>query len=171
MTFKIMSTQIKSTLDLEGLRKAVQAYHPHPHRIPFKDLKPVHDSIVELHNRTISYAAIAELLRQHGIKTSRARVAEYGRTILESGKSRKRRKRLKPAPATVVPAASQSMPVAGEKTVTVVTTPPIEPMNSFQPPANEISPHATRGPRIAKVELMSPEEAAEFNASLKSKSS
>jgi hypothetical protein len=166
-----MSTPIKSTPDLEGLHKAVQQCQPNPHRIPFKDLKPVHDSIVELRNRTMSYAAIAELLQQHGIKTSRARVAEYGRIILESGKSRKRRKRLKPVSDIVVPTASQSISTPNEKTVPEIPTPPIEPTNSFQPPANEISPYVTRGPRIAKVEMMSPKEVAEFNASQKSKSS
>jgi hypothetical protein len=103
------------------------------------------------------------------IKTSRARVAEYGRTVLESGKSRKRRKRLKPSSAAVVPATPQSISTPNEKTVPKMPTSPIEPTNSFQPPANEISPHVTRGPRIAKVEMMSPKEAAEFNASLKSK--
>lgn len=166
---KIMNTPNQSKPDLEELRKAVQQCQPNPHRIPFKDLKPVHDSIVELRNRTMSYAAIAELLQQHGIKTSRARVAEYGRIVLESGKSRKRRKRLKSASATVVPAAFQSISTLNEKTVPVTPTPPIEPTNSSQPPANEISPHVTHGPRIAKVELMSPKEVAEFNASLKSK--
>ncbi|HVU08993.1 MAG TPA: hypothetical protein VHG89_10660 [Verrucomicrobiae bacterium] len=164
-----MNTPTTPNPDLEGLRKAVEHYQPNPHRVPFKDLKLVHDSIVELRNRTISYAAIAELLQRYGIKTSRARVAEYGRIVLESGKSRKRRKRLKSASAIVVPAASQSMPAAGEKTVPVAPTPPIAPADNLLPPAQEIFPLTTRGPRIAKVELMSPKEATECNASLKSK--
>ena len=84
-----------TTPNLELLRKAIREYQPDPSRIPFSNLKPFHDSIVELRGKNASYAAIAELLEQHGVKTSRARVAEYGRIVLEGGKSRKRRKRAK----------------------------------------------------------------------------
>lgn len=92
-----MNTSTPSTPDLEGLSKAVQQFQPNPRRIQFNDLKSVHDSIVELRKHKASYSAIAELLRQHGVKTSRARVAEYGRIVLDGGKSRKRRKRILPA--------------------------------------------------------------------------
>ena len=81
-----MNTPTIPTPDLESLHKAVQEFRPVPHRIPFNGLKPVHDSIVELRKQNVSYAAIAELLQQHGVKTSRARVAEYGRIVLEGGK-------------------------------------------------------------------------------------
>ncbi len=94
-----MNTPTTPTTDLESLRKAVQEFRPNPRRVPFSGLKPVHDSIVELRKQTVSYAAIAELLQQHGVKTSRARVAEYGRIILEDGKKRKRRKQARTAPA------------------------------------------------------------------------
>jgi hypothetical protein len=82
-----MNTPATPTPDLESLRKAVQEFRPVPHRVPFNGLKPVHDSIVELRRRTVSYAAIAELLEQHGVKTSRARVAEYGRIAWKAVKS------------------------------------------------------------------------------------
>jgi hypothetical protein len=88
-----------TTPNLELLRKAIREYQPDPSRIPFSNLKPFHDSIVELRGKNASYAAIAELLQQHGVKTSRARVAEYGRIVLEGGKKRKRRKRAKTTPA------------------------------------------------------------------------
>src|ERR1700685_2317043 len=94
-----MNTPTIPTPDLESLRKAIQEYQPDPSRIPFSNLKPFHNSIVELRGKNASYAAIAELLQQHGIKTSRPRVAEYGRIVLEGGKSRKRRNRSKIAPA------------------------------------------------------------------------
>ena len=68
--------------NLESLRKAIQEFRPNPHRVPFNNLKPFHDSIVELRGKRASYSVIAELLQQHGVKTSRARVAEYGRIIL-----------------------------------------------------------------------------------------
>ena len=86
-----MSIPITSqpTPDLESLHKAVQEFRPNPHRVSFTNLKLVHDSIVELRAKNASYAVIAELLQQHGVKTSRARVAEYGRIVLEAGKKRK----------------------------------------------------------------------------------
>ena len=104
-----------TTPDLELLRKAIREYQPDPSRIPFSNLKPFHDSIVELRDKNASYAAIAELLEQHGVKTSRARVAEYGRIVLEGGKKRKRRKRAKTAPAANIPATPQSAPAVAAK--------------------------------------------------------
>ena len=152
---KIMNTSPTSptTPDLESLRKAIQEYQPDPSRIPFSNLKPFHDSIVELRGKNASYAAIADLLMQNGIKTSRARVAEYGRIILEGGKSRKRRKRARTAPAANIPATPQSAPAVATK-----PTPP-----------KEDSPDRSRGPHIANVRMMSPQEAKEFNDSLKPK--
>ena len=111
-----------TTPDLESLRKAIQEYQPDPSRIPFSNLKPFHDSIVELRGKNASYAAIADLLMQNGIKTSRARVAEYGRIILEGGKSRKRRKRARTAPAANIPATPQSAPAVATKPRTQART-------------------------------------------------
>ena len=62
---------------------------------------------MELRGKNASYSIIAELLIQNGVKTSRARVAEYGRIVLEDGKKRKRRKRAKTAPAANIPAKPQ----------------------------------------------------------------
>jgi hypothetical protein len=155
-------------LDLESLRKAVREFQPNPHRVPFNGLKSAHDSIVELRNRTISYAAIAELLQQHGIKTSRARVAEYGRIVLNGGKSRKRRKRSKTAPAANIPATPQSAPVVTAKSAPA-PLPATAITSDVTPSSKEYSPYHSREPRIAKVDLMSPEEVKEFNDSLKPK--
>lgn len=106
--------------DLELLNRAVQAYQPNPRRVPFHELKPLHAAIVELRAKKASYAAIAELLQRSGVKTSRARVAEYGRLVLAGGKTRKRRKVRphnappvpSPAPAVPLPPTS-SVPIAG----------------------------------------------------------
>ncbi len=51
-----------TTPNLELLRKAIREYQPDPSRIPFNNLKPFHDSIVELRGKNASYAAIADLL-------------------------------------------------------------------------------------------------------------
>jgi len=160
-----MNTSTTSTPDLEGLHKAVQEFRPNPHRVPFTNLKPVHDSIAELRKRSVSYAGIAELLQQHGVKTSRARVAEYGRIVLEGGKKRKRRKRAKVAPAANIPATPPSAPAVTAQPAPV--TPPATAITSDVTPPKENSAYTSHGPRIAKVAMMTPEEAAEFEASLK----
>jgi hypothetical protein len=129
---------------------------PDPSRIPFSNLKPFHDSIVELRGKNASYAAIAELLEQHGVKTSRARVAEYGRIVLEGGKKRKRRNRAKTTPAEAATPASATPPA------TAVTS-------DVPPPPKENSPYHSRGPHIANVRMMGAEEAKEFNDSMKPK--
>jgi pyruvate/2-oxoglutarate dehydrogenase complex dihydrolipoamide acyltransferase (E2) component len=110
-----MNTPTTPTPDLESLRKAVQEFRPNPHRVPFNNLKPSMIPSWNCVGKNASYAAIAELLQQHGVKTSRARVAEYGRIVLEGGKSRKRRKRAKTAPAANIPATPQSAPAVAAK--------------------------------------------------------
>jgi hypothetical protein len=163
-----MSTPTTPTPDLEGLRKAVQEFRPVSHRVPFNGLKPVHDSIAELRKQTVSYAAIADLLIQHGVKTSRARVAEYGRIVLEGGKKRKRRKRAKTMTAANIPATPQSAPAEAAKPAPA--TPPATAITSeVPPPPKESSPYHSRGPHIANVRMMKAEEAKEFNDSLKPK--
>jgi hypothetical protein len=157
-----------TTPNLELLRKAIREYQPDPSRIPFSNLKPFHDSIVELRGKNASYAAIAELLQQHGVKTSRARVAEYGRIVLEGGKKRKRRNRAKTTPAANIPATPQNAPAVVAKPAPA--TPPATAVTSdVPPPPNEYSPYCSRGPHIANVRMMKAEEAKEFNDSLKPK--
>ena len=158
-----MNTPIPPTPDLESLHKAVQEFRPNSHRVPFNNLKPFHDSIVELRGKKASYFIIAEILQQNGVKTSRARVAEYGRIVLDGGKSRKRRKRARTAPVTNAPASPQNAPAVAAKPAPATTTP----ASNVPPPPTENSPYKSRGPHIANVIMMSPEEAKEFNASLK----
>ena len=163
-----MNKPTTSTPDIESLHKAVQEFRPVPHRVPFTSLKLVHDSIVELRKQTVSYAAIADLLQQHGVKTSRARVAEYGRIVLEGGKKRKRRKRAKTAPAANIPATPRSAPAEAAKPAPA--TPPAPAITSdVPPPPKENSAYTSRGPHIANVRMMSPEEKAELDAFLKPK--
>jgi hypothetical protein len=127
-----------SSPNLESLRQAIQNFTPNPRRVPFNNLKPLHDAIVELRSKNASYAIIAELLMQNGVKTSTARVAEYGRIVLEGGKRRKRRKY-----AHAMPTAIQAVSPAGP------TTPSISAPTSFQPTTKP-----ERGPRIARIRLL-----------------
>jgi hypothetical protein len=127
-----------SSLNLESLRQAIQNFRPNPRRVPFNNLKPLHEAIVELRSKNASYAIIAELLIQHGVKTSVARVAEYGRIMVDGGKRRKRRKY-----ARTTTTAIQAVPPA------VPTTPQISAPTSFQPTTKP-----ERGPRIARIRLL-----------------
>src|SRR5471032_1447434 len=133
-----------TTSDLELLRKAIREYQPDPSRIPFSNLKPFHDSILELRGKNASYAAIAELLEQHGVKTSRARVAEYGRIVLEGGKSRKRRKRAKTALAANIPATPQNAPAVTAKPAPFTPAPTAAPTSNVTSPSNENSLYTSR---------------------------
>ena len=163
------SSTSPTTPNLELLRKAIREYQPDPSRIPFSNLKPFHDSIVELRGKNASYAAIADLLIQNGVKTSRARVAEYGRIVLEGGKSRKRRKRARTAPAVNAPATPQSAPAVAAKPTPATPAPTSVPAGNVTLPPKEDSPYRSRGPHIANVKMMTPSEREEFEASLKSK--
>jgi hypothetical protein len=164
---KIMNTPTTPTPDLESLRKAVQEFRPNPHRLPFNGLKPVHDSIVELRRQNASYSAIADLLQQHGVKTSRARVAEYGRIVLEGGKSRKRRKRASTAPVANNLVTPQTAPAVAAKPTSATPAPTVVPAGNVTPAPKDNPAFTSHGPRIAKVAQLSPEEAKEFEASLR----
>jgi len=153
-------TTSQPTPDLESLHKAVQEFRPNPHRVPFNNLKPFHDSIATLRDKQASYSVIAELLQQNGVKTSLARVAEYGRIVLDGGKSRKRRKRARTMPAVNIQATPQSVPA-----MATTVLPTAAPASNVPPPPDKNSPYTSRGPRIAKIAMMSPEEFKEFNAS------
>ena len=136
------------TPNLELLRKAIQEYQPNPSRVPFSNLKLFHDSIVALRGKKASYAVIADLLQQNGVKTSRARVAEYGRIVLDGGKTHKRRRQrriiLPPAPPIMAPAA-----------------PKPETSRAMDEPSLQNHP---RGPRIARVRMLDGTIAGEKSA-------
>lgn len=159
-----MPTTPQPTPDFESLRKAIQEFRPNPHRVPFNSLKPFHEFIVMLRSKRASYRSVADLLEKHGVKTSRARVAEYGRIVLEGGKARKRRKRAKAVPVVDVPAPPQNAFAADAKPAP--TTPASAAVVNLPPSPKENSAFVSRGPRIAKVEQLPPDEAKEFLASL-----
>ena len=98
------------------------------------------------------------------------RLAEYGRIVLEGGKSRKRRKRAKTALAANISVTSQNAPAVTAKPTPATQAPTTTPAGNDTPPPKEDSPYRSRGPHIANVKMMTPSEREEFEASLKSKS-
>ena len=133
-------------------------FQPNPRRVPFNNLKPHHDAIATMRDKQASYSLIAELLQQHGVKTSRARVAEYGRIVLDGGKRHKRRKYTHLTPVGTLSASPPIVPV-------------IEPtkVSDFLPLPSSAPSSKRRGPRIAHVELMSPQEREKFEDDIKTK--
>ena len=137
-----------STPNLESLRQAIQNFTPNPRRVPFNNLKPLHDAIIELRGKNASYAIIAELLIQNGVKTSVARVAEYGRIMVDGGKRRKRRKY-----ARTTPTALQTEPTAPQPAPQVSAPTPFQSASKPE-----------RGPRIARIRLLDGTIAGEKNS-------
>src|SRR5262245_31002715 len=129
-----ITTPTSPTSNLESLRKFAQEFQPTQRRIPFRNLEPFRDSIETLRAKGASYAVIAALLGEHGVETSRARVAEYGRTVLDKQKPRKRRKPPQSVSSRVPPTVPSSPP----------TPPPSPPV--VGPSSTLLSSDRTRGP-------------------------
>jgi len=125
--------------DTNLIRQAVAQFEPR-RRPRFQNLQPCRDVIVELREKGASCEAIAELLTRYGVKTSRTMVNEFVRTLSQP-KGNRRRKQPSNSPA-------------------LQTAPSIPPAPAMRPDANStvIEPVKPRGPRIAKVELLKPDE-------------
>jgi hypothetical protein len=166
MTSKIMNTPITPTPDLESLRKAIQEYQPDPSRIPFNNLKPFHDSIVELRGKNASYAAIAELLNN---MASRPAGRVWPNTAASSWKAANR--------ASGGNGRKPRQPQISRPRLKVRQPWPQNPRRHAAGNGGAMShrhqkkasPYRSRGPHIANVRMMTPEEAKEFKDSLKPK--
>lgn len=88
---------IQTEAEIERIRKAldeeIKNFQPNPRRVPFYHLKPFHNKIVEWRSFQASCRTIMMLLKHEGVKTSRARVAEYCRVVLDGKRPRKRKRR------------------------------------------------------------------------------
>ena len=135
-----------SSFDPSSVRAAVARFTPgRPPR--FQELSAAKEVILELREKRASYRAIAELLTQHCLPTSKSVIAAYchgvlGERVRPRRKSVPRRPDDSPAPAAKVPAMS-----AGD-------TPAREGEVSARPAA---MPPRTRGPRIAQVRMITPQ--------------
>ena len=127
------------------IREAAAQFQPR-RRPRFQNLQPCRDVIVELREKGASCEAIAELLTRYGVKTSRTMVNEFVHILCQPKGGRRRKSFLKLGTSVVTPTPSAALPAAVIKTMPA--TP--EPISS--------APIKTRGPHIAKVELIKPGE-------------
>jgi hypothetical protein len=136
--------RLMAGLDPNLLRQAAAEFQPR--RQPrFQNLQPCREVILELRGKSASCEAIAELLTKYGVKTSRTMVTEFVRSIGQAkggGRRKPRLNRLTP-------------PVANPMAQPLVD--PVRTVPSISAPA-ESAPLKTRGPHIAKVELLKPGE-------------
>ena len=126
------------------IRQAAAQFEP-CRRPRFQNLQACRDVIIELREKGASCEAIAELLTRYGVKTSRTMVNEFVRTLSHPKGGRRRKL---PLNSITRPAAPQ--PSAQPAVFRQAGTAGPEPSAS--------APMKTRGPHIAKVELLKPGE-------------
>jgi hypothetical protein len=113
------------------------------------------DDIATLRKRGVSYRAIAELLTQNGIPASDTCVMRFCHRTLKERTARKLISARRTAPAASQPADITNAADAAAKAAPVAS--PIASLN-VQPVATENTATKVRGPRIAKIEFLKPDE-------------
>lgn len=130
-----------SSFDPATVRQAVAEFTPlRPQK--FQDLLPAKDVIAELRQRRASYRAIAELLTQHCLPTSKTAIATFCHQVLAEIVRPRRRPARKRPPLPVEPNGR-------------APTPPEEP--PVDSSGGETAQTRSRGPRIAQVRMLKPE--------------
>ena len=130
--------------DANLIREAAAQFQPR-RRPRFQNLRPCRDVIVELREKGASCEAIAELLTRYGVKTSRTMVNEFVHILCQPKGGRRRKSLLNPVTSAATPPPI-TLPIVANKTLPAAP----EPIAS--------APAKTRGPHIAKVELLKPGE-------------
>jgi len=140
-----------SSFDPATVRQAVAEFTPlRPQK--FQDLVPAKDVIIELRQRRASYRAIATLLTQHCLPTSKTAIAAFCHQILGEIVRPHRRPVRKRQAWSTEPNGRMATPAQIK---------PGEIRPSQEPPAglndNGITQIRSRGPRIAQVRILKPE--------------
>lgn len=136
-----------TSFDPASVRQAVAEFTPRrPEK--FQDLMPAKDVIVELRQKRASYRAIAELLTQHCLPTSKTAIAVFCHEVLgEIVRPRRRPGRKRPVvPTTANPASTPEQQAAAP--------PPTEQTGNG---SGDDTPSRSRGPRIAQVRMLKPQ--------------
>jgi hypothetical protein len=137
-----------ASFDPATVRQAVAEFTPRrPEK--FQDLIPAKEVIAELRQKRASYRAIAELLTQHCLPTSKTAVAVFCHEVLgEIVRPRRRPGRKRP----VVPAVSA--PEAAQQETKDASSPAEQNTNGG---GEDAQPPRSRGPRIARVRMLKPQ--------------
>ena len=131
-----------TSFDPATVRQAVADFTPlRPQK--FQDLLPAKDVIAELRQRRASYRAIAELLTQHCLPTSKTAIATFCHQIIGEIVRPHRRPGRKRPPSPAEPNGRVAAPAQSE--------PPPDSNGSGNPQTR------SRGPRIAQVRMLKPE--------------
>jgi hypothetical protein len=134
-----------TAFDPNNVRKAVSEFTPRQQQ-KFENLLPAKDVIVELRQKRASYRQIADLLTKHCLPAGKTAVAEFCHEILgEFRRPHRRAAFRRRAPAIELPAA------ANETVPAPVIAAPGE------PPNQESSAERPRGPRIAQIRKLTPQ--------------
>lgn len=140
-----------TSFDPATVRQAVAEFTPlRPQK--FQDLLPAKDVIAELRQRRASYRAIAELLTQHCLPTSKTAIAAFCHQVIGEIVRPHRRPGRKRPPSPAAPngrVASQSQSELAENHPSPES--PADTNSSGTPQAR------SRGPRIAQVRMLKPE--------------
>jgi hypothetical protein len=112
------------------------------------------DDIAALRKRGFSYRTISDLLSQNGISASPSGLMRFCRRVLKEKRSRKPAARQQPSRGATATVPKKTTPVIPAKIP--LLPPPATPKPATT--AAETSAFASRGPRIAKVELLPPGE-------------
>jgi hypothetical protein len=139
-----------TTFDPNLIRKVVTEFRPK--RPPkFQELLAAKELITELRRKGASYESIAEVLAQHCLPISKSAIAMFCHQVLgESVRSRRRpgKRRV----SVTVPAGVENKPSPKNNSA------PVQPPTPTNVIGNEDSAARSRGPHIAKVELLPPGE-------------
>jgi hypothetical protein len=139
-----------SDFDPVAIRKAVAEFTPRrPEK--FQDLRPAKDVIAELRHKRASYRAVADLLTQHCLPTSKTAIAAFCHEVLgEIVRPRRRPGRKRPNLGSIPFADSPPTPNSPNDG---------EPKASFETNEDNSTPPRSRGPRIAQVRILKPQNA------------
>jgi hypothetical protein len=149
--FASNSFQPMTSFDPATVRQAVAEFTPlRPQK--FQDLLPAKDVIAELRQRRASYRAIAELLTQHCLPTSKTAIATFCHQIIGEIVRPHRRPGRKRPPSSAEPNGRVASPAQSE---------PADDRSLPESPADTNgsgTPQTrSRGPRIAQVRMLKPE--------------
>src|ERR1700722_16152898 len=149
--FTSESFQPMSSFDPATVRQAVAEFTPlRPQK--FQDLIPATDVIIELRQRRASYRAIAVLLTQHCLPTSKTAIATFCHQILGEIVRPHRRPGRKRPPSPVEPNGRVTSPAQSEPAADrLLQESPADSNGGETPQAR------SRGPRIAQVRMLKTE--------------